>query len=146
MLQIAPCRANCVTKVSAAARIVPNGTWSARHVVWPVAQIQPTAHKRLESDLLRSSTRAGERMLPLEPGDSSTHLLEGLHARVQHAWVDVRIGWAHLLYDAKERSRRGLDHLRSDVPPELQVVVGHNLCRKGQKHEGGLGAWLISAV
>ena len=63
---------NCVTKVSAAARIVPNGTWSARHVVWPVAQIQPTAHKRLESDLLRSSTRAGERMLPLEPGDSST--------------------------------------------------------------------------
>ena len=52
----------------------------------------------------------------------TTHLLEGLHARVQHAWVDVRIGWAHLLYDAKERSRRGLDHLRSDVPPELQVV------------------------
>ena len=43
-------------------------------------------------NLLRISTRKGERMLPLEPGDSSTHLIDGLHARVPRAWVDYWLG------------------------------------------------------
>lgn len=55
----------------------------------------PCGQDACKSDLQRKSTRAVERVRPLELGDCSTYLYEGSQAHAGRARIDVRIGWAH---------------------------------------------------
>jgi hypothetical protein len=70
---------------------------SSSSAAWPAVA---DGRHTVEKDLRRNSTRESQRARPLKLGKCFTHLSEGLETRARHAWVDIRVEWAHLHYAA----------------------------------------------